>query len=324
MISIVVPAFNEEDGIAELNRRIAAAAKEWGDDYELLLVDDGSRDRTLAICEELAQHDSRLKVISLSRNFGHQAAVSAGLLHATGDIVAVLDADLQDPPEELGPFFSKIREGFDVVYAIRTKRKENIFKRAAYFVYYRVLKNLASIDMPLDSGDFCVMSASVATAINELPERNRFIRGLRTWVGFRQIGLSYERQARQSGESKYTFRRLLKLALDGIINFSYRPLQFSMLLGLTVGFFSVMLAIWVVIQYLMNWTIAGFNPRQARGWTSIVFVLLFSSAIQLFCLGVLGEYIGRLFEETKRRPAFLVKKRINTTAPRSRGEQASG
>src|SRR5262245_46360909 len=225
MISIVVPAFNEEAGIAELNRRISAAAQSWGDDYELLLVDDGSRDRTFAICEELARHDQRLKVISLSRNFGHQAAVSAGLLHATGDIVAVLDADLQDPPEELGPFLDKIREGFDVVYAIRTKRKENVFKRMAYHVYYRLLRHLAAIDMPLDSGDFCVMRGDVAAAINELPERNRFVRGLRTWVGFRQIGLSYERQARQSGTSKYTFRRLLKLALDGIINFSYRPLQ---------------------------------------------------------------------------------------------------
>jgi dolichol-phosphate mannosyltransferase len=167
------------------------------------------------------------------------------------------------------------------------------------------------------------MRGDVAAAINELPERNRFIRGLRTWVGFRQIGLSYERQARQSGTSKYTFRRLLKLALDGIINFSYRPLQFIMLLGISVGLLSAMMGAWAVIQYLMNWTIAGFNPRQARGWTSIVFVLLFSSAIQLLCLGILGEYIGRLFEETKRRPIFLVKKRINTSAPHLRREHTA-
>lgn len=310
MISIVVPAYNEEDGIAELYSRIVAAAPEWQEEFELVIVDDGSRDRTLQICEQLAT-DHRLKVVSLSRNFGHQAAVSAGLAHAAGEIVAVMDADLQDPPEELLPFLEKVREGWDVVYAIRTKRKENLFKRASYYVYYRVLKRLAVLDIPLDAGDFCVMRQEVVEAINNLPERNRFVRGLRTWVGFRQTGLAYERRARFAGEPKYTFSKLVKLALDGVTNFSYRPLQFIMSLGFVVAVLSCMGGIFVVVQYLTNWTVIGFNPRNATGWTSLVFLLLFSSATQLICLGILGEYLGRLFEEVKGRPIWLVKKRIN-------------
>lgn len=315
MISIVIPAFNEEAGLEELFRRVAAASSTWGDDFELILVDDGSRDRTLEIASRLAAADPRLKVISLSRNFGHQVAVSAGLRHASGAIVTVMDADLQDPPEELHHFIAKIREGFDVVYAIRTKRKEGIFKRAAYFIYYRLLRRLATLEIPLDAGDFCVMSAEVVAAINSLPERSRFVRGLRTWVGFRQTGLVYERAARFAGEPKYTLARLLKLAGDGIVNFSYRPLQIITWLGFLVAFCSIALALLVLAQYLLDWTIAGFNPRQARGWTSLIFVLLFSSATQLICMGILGEYVGRLFEESKQRPIYLIKRRINIGEP---------
>lgn len=311
MISIVIPAFNEEAGIAELYRRIVNAAPAWREDFEIVIVDDGSRDRTLEICERLGAGDSRLKAVGLSRNFGHQAAVSAGLMHARGSIVAVMDADLQDPPEELPPFIQKIRDGWDVVYAIRTKRKESPLKRICYRLYYRLLKRLATLDIPLDAGDFCVMRREVVDAINRLPERSRFVRGLRSWVGFRQTGLAYERQARFAGEPKYTYRKLLKLAMDGIINFSYRPLQFIMSIGLALAFCSVAGAAFVLVQYVTNWTVFGFNPHQARGWTSLIFVLLFFSAVQLVCLGILGEYMGRLFEEVKQRPVWLVKKRIN-------------
>jgi glycosyltransferase involved in cell wall biosynthesis len=314
MISLVIPAFNEEDGLEELFRRVVAASAQWGDDFELILVDDGSRDRTLEIATRLAATDSRLKVISLSRNFGHQPAVSAGLFHASGSIVSVMDADLQDPPEELGQFIDKVREGYDVVYAIRTKRKEGILKRFSYFMYYRLLKRMATLDIPLDAGDFCVMSGEVVAAMNQLPERNRFVRGLRTWVGFRQTGMAYERAARFAGEPKYNLQRLIKLGLDGIINFSYRPLQAITWMGMMVGLVSILLGMLVLVQYAANWTVLGFNPRQARGWTSLIFVLLFMSSVQLFCLGILGEYIGRLFEETKRRPIYLVKKRINIEA----------
>jgi glycosyltransferase involved in cell wall biosynthesis len=311
MVSIVIPAYNEEDGITELYRRIVAAAPAWQDEFEILIVDDGSRDRTLEVCEGLGIADSRFKVISLSRNFGHQAAVSAGLMHARGNIVVVMDADLQDPPEELLPFIEKIREGWDVVYAIRTKRKEGLLKRICYRAYYRILKRLAVLDIPLDAGDFCVMRGEVVDAINRLPERNRFVRGLRSWVGFRQTGIAYERQSRFAGEPKYNFRRLFKLATDGIINFSYRPLQFIMSLGLILAFMCMLGAIFVLIQYSANWTIAGFNPRNQRGWTSLIFAILFFSAVNLVCMGILGEYIGRLFEEVKHRPVWIVKKRVN-------------
>ncbi len=311
MISIVIPAYNEEDGIAEMYRRIVAAAPAWKEEFEILIVDDGSRDRTLEICAQLGAADLRLKVISLSRNFGHQAAVSAGLMHARGNLVTVMDADLQDPPEELLPFIEKIREGWDVVYAIRTKRKEGFLKRLCYRAYYRVLKRVADLDIPLDAGDFCVMRGEVVDAINQLPERNRFVRGLRSWVGFRQTGLAYERQARFAGEPKYNFSRLFRLATDGIINFSYKPLQFIMSIGLFLAGFCMTAAIFIVVQYVRNWTIFGFNPRNARGWTSTIFVILFLAAVNLVCMGILGEYIGRLFEEVKCRPNWIVKKRIN-------------
>jgi len=317
LISIVVPAFNEEDGIRELYSRITAAAPSWGEPYELIIVDDGSKDKTFSLLEDLARHDSRLKVLRFSRNFGHQAAVSAGLQHTSGDVVCVMDADLQDPPEELLPFIEKIRDGFDVVYAIRTKRKENIFKRIAYKLYYRILRRLATLDIPIDAGDFCVMRGDVVQAMNQLPERNRFVRGLRTWVGFRQTGLAYERDARFAGESKYTFSRLIRLALDGIINFSYRPLQLITFMGLSVALAALVLVPVVVFLYFTNTTILGYNVKEARGWTSIMLILLFSSAVQLISVGILGEYIGRLYEETKQRPIFLVRQRINCQATES-------
>jgi dolichol-phosphate mannosyltransferase len=301
-----------------LYSRIAAAAREWPDtDLELILVDDGSSDRTLEICREIAQSDERFKVVSLSRNFGHQAAVSAGLQHASGDVVVVMDADLQDPPESVGPLIAKLKDGFDVVYAIRTKRKENVAKRSMYYLYYRLLRKLASLDIPLDSGDFCVMRGNVCRAICALPERNRFVRGLRTWVGYRQTGVAYEREARFAGEPKYGLAKLMKLALDGIINFSYKPLHAAILFGVAVGILSCLGGLFVLLQYFTDWTVMGFNPRQARGWTSLIFVTLFSSAVQLFCVGILSEYVGRLFEETKRRPIYLVQELINLRSERS-------
>jgi polyisoprenyl-phosphate glycosyltransferase len=325
MISVVVPALNEEDGIAELYRRITTAARAWPDrEMELIIVDDGSTDRTLTIARELARADQRLKIVSLTRNFGHQAAVSAGLNHSMGDVVIVMDADLQDPPESVGPLIDKLNEGFDVVYAIRTKRKGSFAKRALYYLYYRLLRQLATLEIPLDTGDFCVMRGNVCRAICQLPERNRFVRGLRTWVGYRQVGFSYERQARFAGEAKYSFSKLVKLGLDGIVNFSYRPLHFAFLFGVTVGILSCIAGVFVLFQYATNWTVWGFNPRQARGWTSLIFILLFSSAAQLFCMGILSEYMGRLFEETKRRPIYLVKERVNFQETKSTGDTAAG
>jgi dolichol-phosphate mannosyltransferase len=311
MISIVIPAYNEEEGIAELYRRIVEAAPAWQDEIEILIVDDGSRDRTVQICEEIGARDGRLKLIVLTRNFGHQAAVSAGLAHARGSIVTVMDADLQDPPEELLPFLQKIHEGWDVVYAIRTKRKENLLKRTSYWAYYRILRRLAQLDIPLDAGDFCVMRGEVVDTMNRLPERNRFVRGLRSWVGFQQTGIAYERRARFAGEPKYNFYKLLRLASNGIFNFSYRPLQLIMSIGLILACFCLFGAVFIVIQYLTNWTIIGFNPRNAVGWTSLMFTILSLTAVNLVCMGILGEYIGRVFEEVKHRPTWIVKRRFN-------------
>jgi dolichol-phosphate mannosyltransferase len=316
MISIVVPAYNEEDGIALLYERVTSAAVAWREGYELLVVDDGSVDGTLRILTKLAAADERLKILSFTRNFGHQAAVSAGLLHAAGDIVAIIDADLQDPPEELERFVQRCRDGYDVVYAIREKRKESAAKRAAYYLYYRALRFLANIDIPLDSGDFCVISRRALDALNRLPERNRFVRGLRTWIGYRQIGVAYERHARAAGSPKYTIRSLVNLALDGVINFSFKPLRVLGVTGLVIGALALVAAAAFFVQFVTNTTVLGYNPRHAPGWTSLMLALLFLSAIQLFGLGIMGEYIGRLFEETKRRPPYLIASTINMT-PRS-------
>jgi dolichol-phosphate mannosyltransferase len=311
MISVVVPAFNEGAGIALLHSRVTAAARAWAEDYELILVDDGSRDDTLTVCRKLALEDPRFKVLSLSRNFGHQAALSAGLAHTTGDWIAILDADLQDPPEQLKRFIDRCKEGFDVAYAIRTKRKEGVFKRVAYFAYYRLLRKLASIEMPLDAGDFCVMSRRVVDDLNSLPERRRYLRGLRAWIGYGQTGLEYEREARAFGEAKYTYSRLLRLAFDGIFNFSYKPLRTLMGAGIAIAFGTFLLALLVLVQYVGKITVLGYNPHQARGWTSLILAILFLSGVQLIGIGVLGEYVGRLFDEVKRRPIFLVKEKIN-------------
>ena len=240
--------------------------------------------------------------------------MTAGLEHARGDVVAILDADLQDPPEELPRFFQKCREGYDVVYGIRTKRKEGYAKRFTYWLYYRLLASLSNIDIPLDSGDFCVLSRRALNALNALPERSRFIRGLRAWLGFRQAGVAYERHARSAGQPKYTFRKLLNLGMDGIINFSSRPLRRIMYLGMWLGFLSLLVGATVIIQYFTQWKIFGYNPRDQLGWTSLILAILFLSSIQLFCLGIIGEYIGRIFEEIKRRPVYVVKRSVNLTS----------
>ena len=310
MISIVIPMFNESAGVKLLYDRLIASASSWAEDCEFIMVNDGSWDNTLDLCLEIAEMDGRFKVLSLSRNFGHQAAVTAGLCYTAGDIIAVMDADLQDPPEELIKFIAKCREGYDVVYAVRTKRKEGLLKRLSYRLYYRILASLATIDIPLDAGDFCVMNRKVVDALNSLPERNRFVRGLRTWVGYRQIGLAYERHARATGEPKYTFQRLVTLAFDGVFNFSYKPLRFLMMTGILVGGFAFLAGLLFLYQYITDTTIFGYNPRYAQGWTSLILSVLFLAGTQLIGIGVLGEYIGRLFEETKGRPLYLVDRQV--------------
>jgi dolichol-phosphate mannosyltransferase len=298
-VSVVVPLFNEEENLPELYRRTTTALEALEISYELLLIDDGSKDNTAVLLDALAQKDGRVSAIHLSRNFGHQAAVSAGIDQSRGQAVILMDGDLQDPPEVLGQFLEQWRRGHDVVYSVRTKRKEGILKRTAYAVFYRMLRATSSLDIPLDSGDFCLMDRKVVDALKQLPERQRFVRGLRTFVGFRQIGLPHERDARFAGKPKYTFKALLHLAVDGMVGFSDFPLT----LVTYFGIFSFLLALgltgWVMLDALYQHT-------APRGWASLLAVILYMGSVQLLSLGIIAEYIRRIFLETKQRPFYIV------------------
>jgi dolichol-phosphate mannosyltransferase len=298
-ISVVVPLYNEEENARQLYQRLVAALDAIGKPFELVLVNDGSKDATRTILTKLQENDPRLVVLHLSRNFGHQAAVTAGIDHACGRAVIVMDGDLQDPPEVLHQFVALWERGNDVVYAVRRRRKEGLFKRCAYFLFYRLLRAISDLDIPLDSGDFCLMDRRVVDALKGLPERVRFVRGLRTFVGFRQVGLEYERAMREAGTPKYSFRALLGLAVDGLVSFSSHPLHLVTYLGLASVGLAVLLAIWVVAD-------AMYNQATPRGWASMLVVVLFMSAIQLISLGIMGEYVRRIFLEAKGRPTYIV------------------
>lgn len=297
---MTVPLFNEQENVPELYRRLDAALRSTGMTHEILLVDDGSRDETPRLIDDLARRDDRVRAIHLSRNFGHQAAVSAGIDLARGRAVIVLDGDLQDPPEVLPALVAKWREGHEVVYAVRKRRKEGPIKRLGYYSFYRVLNAISDIDIPVDSGDFCLMDRRVVDVLKHLPERMRFIRGLRSYVGFRQVGLSYERAARDAGQPKYTFRRLVLLAVDGLISFSGYPLRLVSYLGLFTILVALVLLVVVFVDALSNHT-------APRGWASTVVVVLFMGSIQLISLGIIGEYIRLIFLETKRRPTYILR-----------------
>lgn len=308
MLSLVIPVFNEEQMLPTLVQRLERSAALWGMPYEVIFVDDGSIDRTLEILDDLHSRNPHIRFLSFSRNFGHQTAVSAGLRFVSGQVVAVMDADLQDPPEELQRFLDKWREGYDVVYAVRTKRKEGAVKRLSYWAFYRVLRGLSTIEIPLDSGDFCVMDRRVVDHLNKLPERNRFVRGLRSWVGFRQIGVSYEREARFAGEAKYTFRKLLHLALDGLVSFTTRPLQLIGMLGLAISIGTFVGLTLFLFLSVFDIPILGHSPREVPGYTTLTFLVLLLGGFQLLSLGIIGEYIGRIFDEVKQRPVFILKR----------------
>jgi dolichol-phosphate mannosyltransferase len=306
MISIVIPVYNEEENIPELYSRITRSAEMWGDDYEVVLVDDGSSDASLKHLERIHRHDPRWKVLSFSRNFRHQAAISAGLFYTEGDVVAIMDADLQDPPEELRRFLEKWREGYHVIYAIRTKRKEGLLKRACYKLFYRVLRRLASIDIPVDAGDFCVMDRAVVEVLKAMPERTRFVRGLRSWSGFRQTGLAYERSARYAGAPKYTLSQLVRLAVTGILLFSSVPLKLAAWTGLCLCAVA-MLSVPVLVGWaLTDFPIFGMRPRDTAGWTSLVSLILLMSGLQLLAMGVIGQYLARIFDEVQGRPPWII------------------
>lgn len=310
MISIVIPVFNEQETLQTLYDRVAIASQLWNDEWEMVLIDDGSTDKSLDILERLYYQDSRVKVISFSRNFGHQTAVSAGLRYTKGDAVVVMDGDLQDPPEQIIHFLDKWRKGYEVVYAIRKKRKEIWFKRLAYYCFYRLLAWMSSIEIPLDSGDFCLMDRVIVDCLNSMPEKNRFVRGLRAWIGYRQIGIPYERSTRLAGEVKYTFRKLVRLAFDGLINFSYRPLQLVGSFGILVALFSFVGTFYVLLARFFDIEVNGYSVRDLPGYTSLILSILFIGGVQLISIGILGEYIGRIFDEVKQRPLYIVRKQL--------------
>jgi polyisoprenyl-phosphate glycosyltransferase len=303
-ISIGIPLYNEERLIPELLRRVREVLdKIPGGPHELILVDDGSSDGTFASIAEAATQDPRIVAISLSRNFGHQSAVSAAIDNVTGDVVIIMDGDLQDSPEVIFDFINKHKQGFDVVYAQRSRRKEGWLLRSCYFLYYRFLSFFSNIGIPLDAGDFALISRRVVEELRSLPEHHRYLRGLRTWVGFQQIGIPVERSERFSGESKYTFRKLFSLALDGIFAFSVVPLRLATILGLFTILGSVLFAVYSVY-------VKFFLDRSPEGFTALILVITFVSGIQLLFLGVIGEYLGRVYEETKGRPNYIISKVI--------------
>jgi dolichol-phosphate mannosyltransferase len=298
-LSVVVPLYDEQENLPVLYDRLTRSLTALGLDYEVVFVNDGSRDATPELLDGMAAHDARVVAVHLSRNFGHQAAISAGLDTAAGGAVVLMDGDLQDPPEVLGRFVAAWRAGGDVVYAVRTRRKEGLLKRLAYAGFYRLLRATSDLDIPLDSGDFCLMDRKVVEALRALPERQRFVRGLRTFVGFRQTGLAYERDARHAGTPKYTLRSLFRLAADGLVSFSASPLSVVSYLGAGSFVLAVLVTCWVVGD-------AWANGTAPRGWASALAVTLYLSATQLLCLGMMAEYLRRIFLEVKGRPTYVV------------------
>lgn len=299
--SLIIPIYNEEATIAELYRRVSALMDRLDASTELILVNDGSRDRSLQLIRELHQKDGRVCYLSFARNFGHQIAVTAGLNFVRGRVAVILDADLQDPPELIPEMLELWQQGYQVVYAQRTQRKkEGWFKRLTAYTFYRLLKRLADVDIPTDTGDFCLMDRQVVNLLNAMPERNRYLRGLRSWVGFRQTSVKFERDPRFAGDVKYTFRKSLSLAINGLVSFSKVPLQISTYVGLFSAIAALLMALLV-----LYWRI--FLPNSPlTGITIVIVAIFFLGAVQLVSIGILGEYIGRIYEEVKNRPLYTL------------------
>ena len=310
-LSIAVPVRNEETVLPELLRRTRAVLDGIdGGPHQVVFVDDGSSDRTLEILEDAARADARLMVISLSRNFGHQAALTAALDYVSGDAVVLMDGDLQDVPEAIPAFVKRYAEGYDVVYATRASRREGWYLRLCYFVFYRLQTWLSETRLPLDSGDFGLMSRRVVELLRRMPEHHRFLRGLRGWVGFRQVGIPIERAQRHSGRSKYGMLKLLKLASDGIFAFSIVPLRAASLLGtLAIGISGLFAAYSLIARIFLK--------QSPKGFTALVFLITFLSGVLLFFLGIIGEYVGRIFEEIKARPLYVVNKIVDQSHPQT-------
>ena len=299
-VSIIIPILNEEKVLPELLRRLRAVLDRVpGGPHEIVIVDDGSTDATPDILRRESLEDDRLVGVVLSRTFGHQAALSAGLAHVSGDAIIAMDGDLQDPPESIPLFLEKYKQGYDVVYAQRVQRKEVWWLRLCYYTFYRLITALSGIRLPLDAGDFGLMSRRVVNQLLEMPEYHRYLRGMRTWIGFRQTGIPIARAERHAGKPKYTAFKLLKLASDGIFSFSIVPLRFAAILGAIAILLSAAYAAFAVYARV-------FRNQSPQGFTAIIFAITFLAGVQLFFMGVIGEYVGRLYEASKARPVFIV------------------
>jgi len=305
-ISVIVPCFNEEAVLPKLFDRIGAAAAGWGMDCEIICVDDGSRDRTWELLKAQNQKDPRWRCLSFARNFGHQTAVSAGLYHATGDAAVIIDADLQDPPEEIAHLIAKWRGGFEVVFATRKARKDPLLKRILAWGFYRLLAKMTPLPLARDAGDFCLLDRKVVAVMNSLPERSRYLRGLRTWCGFRQTSIEFERSGRAAGLPQYTFKKSFKLAMDGLFSFSATPLRFATYLGLWVSCFAFLGVVFTFAQKIFAAQFARIGLAPGPGFPTVVISILFLGGVQLICLGILGEYIGRIYDEVKGRPLWII------------------
>ncbi|NOZ79518.1 MAG: glycosyltransferase family 2 protein [Acidobacteria bacterium] len=323
-ISVVVPAFNEEANVVPMVERLVAALDGVVEGFEIVFIDDGSKDRTWAEVAALAERDRRVRGVRFARNFGHQAAVTAGIDAARGTAVVLIDADLQDPPEVIPELVAKWREGFEVVYAQREAREgESWFKKTTAAFFYRTLRAITNVDIPLDTGDFRLMGPRAVEAFRAFGERNRFIRGLVSWVGFEQAGVRYRRHARNAGETKYPLKKMIRFAIDGITSFSFLPLRLATWLG-----FAVSALAFVYIVVVIGLKLAGINWP---GYTSLMASILFLGGVQLIMIGILGEYLGRVFDEVKQRPLYLVGESTDGTVPvvgrargRERGDDEAG
>jgi dolichol-phosphate mannosyltransferase len=309
LLSVVAPMYEEEDTVDPFTERVAAAL---GDiDYELILVNDGSKDGTRDAMARAAERDPRVKVVSLARNFGHQPALTAGLEHATGDVIVMLDGDLQDPPELIPAMLERWREGVDVVYAVREQRLgETVFKRVTARGFYRAFRRLTGLDLAVESGDFRLMDRKALDALLAMPERNRFLRGMTVWIGFSQTAVPFVRQERYAGVTKYPLRKMLRFSFDAITSFSSRPLQWAMFLGF---FFSIVAFLAIPLT-----VIARYADIYERGVPSTIVIILLLGGIQLITVGIIGEYVGRIYDEVKHRPLYVVRERINVEEPAKR------
>jgi len=301
--SVVIPVFNEEENLELLHRRLSKVLENLCQDYEIIFVDDGSADKSLEIIKKLRKINERVKIISFSRNFGHQIAITAGIDYASGSAVIVMDADLQDPPEVIPKLVEKWRQGFDTVYAIRESRKDPILKRAIAFVFYRLFQRMSDVDVPVDTGDFRLMSRRVVNVLKSMPERNRYLRGLASWVGFSRARIRYARNERYAGKRKYTLWQSARLAFDGITSFSHFPLRLVIHVGLVVSLVGFLYTTKIIIDTLLF-------GRTVPGWTTLMAAVLFLGGVQLIVVGVIGAYIGRIYVEVQQRPLYLIKQKI--------------